>query len=191
MTKKMHVSEVASARFAAAVTVSLKELVESRQVFSVSAVIANAKYEDGAKVGATTIYAKNSNGKAVHAKLLAGVKAAAVASRVRRASTGLESSPTSGPSAESAVFKQLVEQEGRLQEAESACAGMRHQLANAQERWYVALACLNSLSKGAVLDVVRPLRELEAIFDDEKLVVRLKEEAQALAAMCGRLVRTT
>ena len=141
MSKK-HVSEVASARFAAAVTASLKELAESRRVFSVSDVIANAKYEDGSKVGKTTLYAKNSNGKAVHATLLAKVKAAAVTSKRRQASVELESSSASVLAARSGVFKQLVEQEGRLHEAEAAIAGLRHQLGNAQERQYVALACL-------------------------------------------------
>lgn len=189
MSKK-HVSEVSSARFEAAVTASLKELVESRQAFSVSDVIANARYEDGAKVGATTIYAKNSSGAAVHSTLLAKLKAASVASKSRQGSVEVESFAASVVNAKLGVFKQLVEQEGRLQEAEAAIAGLRHQLGNAQERQYVALACLNILSKGAVLDVVRPLRELEGIFDDEELVARLKDEAQALAATCGRLVRT-
>ena len=59
MSKK-HVSEVASARFEAAVRASLKQLIEQRQVFSVTDVVASAKYDDGAKVGTTTIYAKNS-----------------------------------------------------------------------------------------------------------------------------------
>ncbi len=190
MSKKKHISEVASARFAAAVTSSLKELVESRQEFIVSDVIANARYEDGTNVGSTTIYARNSKGVVVHATLLAKIKAASVASKRRRTSVEVEVLPASVRNAKLGVFKQLVEQEGRLQEAEAACAGLRHQLGNAQERQYVALACLNMLSKGAALDVVRPLRELEGIFDDDSLVTRLKEEAQALASTCGRLVRT-
>lgn len=188
MSKK-HVSEVASARFEAAVRASLKQLIEQRQVFSVTDVVASAKYDDGAKVGTTTIYAKNSKGVAVHAKLLAEVKAAAVASRSRRSAVDAGVPSGSVVHANLGVFKQLVEQEARLQQADAAIAGLRLQLANAQEGQYVALACLNALSKGAVLDVIRPMRELESIFADEELVDRLGRQAQALAATCGRLVR--
>ena len=187
---KTHVSKVASARFEAAVMASLRRLVESRKSFSVSDVIACARYEDGARVGATTLYAKTSKGTAVHSALLAKLKAAAVASKSRRSSVEFESPPASMLNAKLGVFKQLVEQEARLQQAEAASTGLRHQLGEAQERQYVALACLNILSKGAVLDVVRPLKELEGLFNDEDLVDQLKEEAQALAMTCGRLART-
>lgn len=188
MSKK-HVSEVASARFEAAIRASLRQLIESRRAFSVSDVIAAARYEDGAKVGATTIYAKNSKGVAVHAQLLGELKAAAVASRSRQTPSDAGVPPRAVVDAKFGVFKQLVEQEARLQEAEAASAGLRHQLGSEQEGRYVALACLNLLSKGAVLEVVRPMRELEVIFNDEELVARLQDRAQALAATCGRLVR--
>jgi hypothetical protein len=191
MAIRGHISEVSSARFETAMRDSLARLESAGEVFSISDVVRNARYADGTSVGETTIYARDSNGKRVHADLLATIKAASARSRAAKAAkkTKLRESEESEAAVSSSLRRQLVEQEGRLQELETALAAVSHHLHRAQEEQYVLLAALSHLTKGAVLDVVRPLRELEAVLGDLELVGKLKDEAGELASQCSRLLR--
>lgn len=84
-----------------------------------------------------------------------------------------------------------MEQESRIQELESALATVSLKMRRAQDEQYVALATLNQLTNGAVLDVVRPLRVLlNAMAGKSELAAKLTAEADALADQCRRLVRS-
>lgn len=193
MTTGRHISEVSSARFEAAVSASLARFKRGGLPFSLSDVIRDARYEDGAGVGETTIYARGPDGKRVHADLLAEIKSACARSRARMFKKGASrpGGETDGELPSAGLRRQLVEQESRIQELESALATVSLQMRRAQEEQYVALATLNQLTKGTVLDVVRPLRVLlEAMAGRSDLVVKLAAEADGLADQCGRLVRS-
>lgn len=191
MKVKGHISEVSSARFVAAMTAALSRLESAGEPFLTSDVIRDARYEDGSSVGETTIYAKGIDGKRIHADLLTKIKESSSRSqKKKKCSKSIDLVADAGNAAGvMAMRRQLIEQEGRCQELESAVAALTHQMRRAQEESYVVLATLNQLTKGAVLDVARPLRELEGVIGQRDLVAKLKDSASLLASQCQRLLR--
>ncbi len=191
---KRHISEVSSQKFSAAIRQSLDRLVAAKQCFFLSDVIRGAKYVDESSVGATTIYAKTCDGKYVHAELLAKIKVASARSRQGKGAKGGPVDPVQAATMgghSQALQRQLVEQEDRIQELEQALASVNLKLGRAQEERYVTLGVLNRLTRGALLEVGRPLRELEGQLAGGDLLSRLKVEVESLTIRCRRLVRDT
>lgn len=184
MSSSRHISRVSSARFEEAIREALAKIVSGGEKFDVMDVIRLAKYEDGSKVGQTTIYAKSSEGKRVHDKLLGELRAASARSR----RTGGAKAANVGVEVESAdaLRKQLVEQESRILELESALASVNLALRGAQEDGLLALLTLSGLTQGAVLRVVRPLKELEGVIE-RPVVEKIRTEAKILIGQCRRL----
>ena len=193
MKKGAHISEVSAARFEAAVRESLRTFETGGDPFNVSDVIRGAKYADGALVGPNTIYAKNTRNEYVHARLLSDLKVASAKSRrKRRRTAGASGDGQRDRSAEVeflAIGRQLVEQEGQIQQLEASLASLGHHLQRTQEETYVALVALNQLSGGGLPEVVRQLRELERKVGNASGVARLKVAGESLGAKCARLYR--
>lgn len=193
MKSGAHISEVSSARFEAAVRKSLRTFETGDDPFTVSDVIRGAKYADGAPVGANTVYAKNTGNEYIHAKLLSDLKVASAKSKRKRRTADASDNGHQGRSVEVeflALGRQLVEQEGQIQELEASLVSLEHHLQRTQEETYVALVALNQLAGGGVPEVVRPLRELERKVGNAVGVARLKAAGELLGAKCARLYRS-
>ena len=192
---RAHISEISSALFEAAVTASLAKLVISGLKFRVIDVVRNACYESGSPVGVTTIYAKGSNGKLIHEKLLNKLKTASARSMMVSSSgpavSADEMGETGVPYGSAGLRRQLVEQEGRIQTLEAAIATVTHQMSRAQEDQYLAFSVLSQLTTGSVIEVAHTLHKLEIVLADQELLSALKERAVTLANRCRRLIAST
>lgn len=196
MKSGLHISEVSAARFESAVRSALSALTSGSERFSVSDVIRSARYPDGSSVGMNTIYARNTNNEYVHAKLLSDLKIASAKSKKRRSAkpSGYAKVERPDPSDRvelPALGRQLIEQESRIRELESALASMGHRLQRSQEVAYVALVALSHLVEGGVLEVVRPLKELERTIGDLATQTRLRAHGESLGQKCARLSRSS
>src|SRR5690348_8427077 len=128
-----HISKVNSDRFESAVRKALANIIADKQAFCLNDVIRKARYPDGSAVGATTLYAKNSEGQYVHATLLAHIKAASVRSKLRgrasaKKSSGHPNETLTANGEPTALYRQLLEQESRLQELDRNLASLNLQL---------------------------------------------------------------
>lgn len=195
MKSALHISEVSAARFESAVRSALSLLTTGSERFSVSDIVRNARYPDGSPVGMNTIYAKNTNNEYVHAKLLSDLKIASAKSKKKRSVKSAGETKDEKPSLSdrvelSALGRQLIEQESHIRELEGALASMGHRLQRSQQETYVALVALSHLVEGGVLEVVRPLKELERTIGDLATQTRLRANGESLGQKCARLSRS-
>lgn len=194
MTSDSHISKISAERFERAVKAALAEAQKASAPFTLLDVILSAKYDDGASVGRTTLYAKGADGAYVHRKLLAKLKAASAKSKSLRHPKVCLDEKVAFQQVERlpgmrALERQIVEQEVQVRALQSESRSRQLFVAHREDELYVALLVLDQLTKSSVLEIAKRLRELEAEIESRAVASTLRSRAADLSKQCRALLR--
>lgn len=173
-------------RFQRAIIESLEFLKKEGKKITKSAVIENARFEDGKLVGRTTLYSRNENTKEfVHAELLRLIDDAA-ASQARkkgkksRPETLMDLRKTIGDlrRENNKLVDQVVEQESRLQAVSTDRRGDKNVMASQEDELYVLASIINQLTDKTVDDFVEQARRYSLKYRNDPRLSRSDAEVE-------------
>ncbi|WP_328186186.1 hypothetical protein [Marinobacter sp. OP 3.4] len=181
-------------RFQRAIVESLQFLEKEGKKITKSAVIENARFDDGKPVGKTTLYRRNTNTKEfVHANLLRMIDAAA-AGQLRKAGRKIRSETLASLRKTIAELKeengklvdQIVEQESMLQGVSTDRRGDKNTIAAQEDELYVLATMINRLTGGAVDDFEKQSRRYSLKYRNDPRLRRSEAEVERYMAEINR-----
>ncbi len=173
-------------RFQAAINESLESLRKEGKKVTKTAVIENARFEDGKPVGKTTLYSRNEITKEfVHADLLRKIDDAAAAQaktkgKKTRSETLASLRKTIADLREenAKLVDQVVEQEARLQGATTDRHGDKHIVSAQEDELYVLTSIINRLTDDGLNELVEHSRRYSAKYRNDARLKRSDAEVE-------------
>lgn len=173
-------------RFQRAIIESLEFLGKEGKKITKTAVIGNARFEDGKPVGRTTLYSRNENTKEfVHADLLRLIDEAAAAQarkkgRKTRPETLMDLRKTIADlrRENSKLVDQVIEQESRLQAVSTDRRGDKNVIACQEDELYMLVSIINRLTDRTVDDFVEQARRYSLKYRNDPRLSRSDAEVE-------------
>jgi oligoendopeptidase F len=172
--------------FQTAIKESLESLRKEGKKITKTAVIENARFENGKPVGKTTLYSRNESTKEfVHADLLREIDdAAADQAKTKGKKTRSESFASLRKTIadlreeNAKLVDQVVEQEARLQGATTDRHGDKHVIAAQEDELYVLTSIINRLTDDGLNELVEYSRRYSAKYRNDSRLKRSDAEVE-------------
>lgn len=173
-------------RFQKAIIESLEFLQKEGKKITKSAVIENARFEDGKPVGRTTLYSRHEKTKNfVHAELLRLIDDAAASQAKKQGKktrsetlTSLRKKISDLQEENSKLVDQVVEQESRLQLESTDRRGDKNVIASQEDELYVLVSIINQLTNKAINDFVEQARRYSVKYRNDPRLKRSDAEVE-------------
>jgi len=170
--------------FRVAIEEALTRLIEKRQPFSASSVIREARYPDGATVGATTLYRRVSGaGKFAYEDLIRKIgEASKEAGKTKQKPHAADDAAVKDELAQlllerNGLSKALVDQQSLLIQLRQDNSHLESRLADLEDEKYVLCLVISQLSGGVARSAVAVCSRFEAAAQDTHTLSLLKKRA--------------
>ncbi len=171
-------------RFQNAIRNSLEELLQSGERITKAKVVRNARFENGKKVGQTTIYSKHeTTGDFVHAKLLREINKTVESQRKKKTGktraeslVGLKKDLANLKVERDVLIDQLAEQEARLQNSENDSEGAKGIASTQETELYVLSKIIAEITHGAVGEIKDITKRYEVKYANDQRLEKAADE---------------